>query len=145
VASCCAAGLNFGYFYDHSPVIVYDERPPGYTMGSFEPSTVPGCRAPHFWLAGGRSLYDAFGPWYTLLRFTADADPAPLLDEAARIGVPIKLLDIEPGRAPAEYRHALTLCRCDQHIAWRGDRVPEDIPGLLAVLRGAAPAGRAAS
>jgi 2-polyprenyl-6-methoxyphenol hydroxylase-like FAD-dependent oxidoreductase len=140
----CAAGLNFGYFYDSSPIIAYDgERPPAYSMGSFQSSTAPGCRAPHFWLSDGRSLYDAFGSWYTLLRFDADADPARLLHEAARLGVPVKLLDIEPGRAPAEYRHALVLCRCDQHVVWRGDRVPEDVPGLLAVLRGAAPTGRA--
>jgi hypothetical protein len=67
VQQFCCAGLNFGYFYSGSPLIVPDgEAPPAYTMGSFTPSTVPGCRAPHFWLADGRSLYDAFGPGYTL-------------------------------------------------------------------------------
>jgi 2-polyprenyl-6-methoxyphenol hydroxylase-like FAD-dependent oxidoreductase len=146
VPQFCAAGLNFGYFYDNSPVIVYDnERPPAYSMGSFEPSTAPGCRAPHFWLADGGSLYDALGPWYTLLRFDADADPAPLLDQADRLGVPIKLLDIEPGCAPDDYRHAMVLCRCDQHIAWRGDRLPLDARGLVGVLRGAARARPSAS
>lgn len=136
----CAAGLNFGYFYEGSPIIAYDdERPPAYTMGSFTPSTAPGCRAPHFWLADDRSLYDALGPWYTLLRFDTNADARPLLHEANQMAVPIKLLDIEASRAPAEYRHALVLCRCDQHIVWRGDRAPEDISDLLGVLRGAAP------
>src|SRR5690606_9854417 len=44
----CCGGLNFGYCYDASPVIAYDgEAQPAYTMGSFTPSTVPGCRAPH--------------------------------------------------------------------------------------------------
>ena len=63
----CCAGLNFGYFYDRSPIIAYDgEAPPAYTMGGFTPSTVPGCRAPHLWLRDGRSLYDAFGPGYTV-------------------------------------------------------------------------------
>ena len=43
-------GLNFGYYYDHSPVIHYDdEQPPSYDMGTATPSSVPGCRAPHFW------------------------------------------------------------------------------------------------
>ena len=70
VQQFCCAGLNFGYFYTGSPIIATDgEAPPTYSMGSFTPSTVPGCRAPHFWLADGRSLYDAFGPGYTLLRF----------------------------------------------------------------------------
>ena len=69
----CCGGLNFGYYYDRSPIIAYDgERQPAYTMGTFTSSSVPGCRAPHLWLEGRRSLYDALGPDYTLLRF----DPA---------------------------------------------------------------------
>src|SRR5205814_574616 len=64
-----AAGLNFGYFYDSSPLIAYDGAGhPSYTIGSFTPSSVPGCRVPHLWLDDGRSLYDALGPEYTLLR-----------------------------------------------------------------------------
>jgi len=60
VQQYCCAGLNFGYYYDQSPVIVYDEeRAPDYSMGSFTPSTVPGCRAPHFWMPDGQSAYDA--------------------------------------------------------------------------------------
>jgi hypothetical protein len=47
VQQFCCAGLNFGYFYAGSPLIVGDgEAPPAYTMGSFTASTVPGCRAP---------------------------------------------------------------------------------------------------
>ena len=58
----CCGGLNFGYFYDASPIIAYDGEPaPGYTMANFTPSTVPGCRVPHLWLRDGRSLYDALG------------------------------------------------------------------------------------
>ena len=50
----CCAGLNFGYFYDASPIIAYDgEAHPAYTMGEFGSSTVPGCRAPHFCSAIG--------------------------------------------------------------------------------------------
>jgi hypothetical protein len=63
----CCGGLNFGYFYDRSPIIVYDgAEQPAYTMAEFTPSTVPGCRAPHFWLRNGRSTYDLLGPGYTL-------------------------------------------------------------------------------
>src|SRR5207253_4302454 len=75
VQQFCCAGLNFGYFYRGSPIILADgEEPPPYTMGSFTESTVPGCRAPHFWLPDGRSLYDAFGQGYTLLRFDPRVD-----------------------------------------------------------------------
>ena len=63
-------------------------------MGSFTPSTVPGCRTPHLWLPGGRSLYDAVGNGFALLRFDPTLQVDGLLDAAARRGVPLTLLDI---------------------------------------------------
>src|SRR5256885_2506107 len=70
VQQYACAGLNFGSYYDRSPIIVYDgAKPPGYTMSSYTPSTVPGCRTPHFWCEDGSSLYDAMGSEFTLLRF----------------------------------------------------------------------------
>ena len=43
VAQYCCAGLNFGYYYDQSPIIAYDgEAHPPYTMGSSPP---PPCLA----------------------------------------------------------------------------------------------------
>jgi len=140
VQQFCCAGLNFGYYYDRSPLIAYDgESPPAYTMGGFTPSTVPGCRAPHFFLADGHSLYDAFGSDYTLLRFDAGADATALLAAARARRVPMTLLDVQRADAPAEYRHALVLCRADQHVAWRGDEVPADPGALIERLRGARP------
>jgi 2-polyprenyl-6-methoxyphenol hydroxylase-like FAD-dependent oxidoreductase len=137
VQQFCCAGLNFGYYYEGSPIIARDdEQPPPYTMGSFTPSTVPGCRAPHFWLADGRSLYDAFGQGYTLLRFDADADARPFLAAARARNVPVTLLDIAGVGVPEGYRHKLVLCRDDQHVAWRGDRVPDDAAALVELLRG---------
>ncbi len=143
VAQFCCAGLNFGYFYDRSPIIVGDgESAPPYTMGTFTESTVPGCRAPHFWLADGRSVYDAFGPGYTLLRFSSAVEVGPLRAAAAACGMPLVVLDVarETTRVPDAYRHALALCRPDQHVAWRGDRLPHAVERLVDVLRGAAPA-----
>lgn len=137
----CCAGLNFGYFYLGSPIIVPDgEAPPAYTMGSFTPSTVPGCRAPHFWLADGRSLYDAIGPGYTLMCFGRALDTAPLEAQARALRIPLLRLDIEDGiDVPAAYRHNLVLCRSDQHVVWRADALPADAAALSAltdVMRG---------
>jgi 2-polyprenyl-6-methoxyphenol hydroxylase-like FAD-dependent oxidoreductase len=138
VQQFCCAGLNFGYFYDRSPIIVYDqEQAPPYTMGGFSPSTVPGCRAPHFWLPDGRSLYDAFGPGYTLLCFDPALDVTPLLEAASARGVPVVSLQLERASAVEGYRHALVLCREDQHVAWRGDSLPDDIDRFVDLLRGA--------
>jgi hypothetical protein len=138
VQQFCCAGLNFGYYYEASPIIVPDdEAPPAYTMGGFTPSTVPGCRAPHVWLQDGRSLYDAFGPGYTLLRLDGTVDTAPLVAAAQGRGVPLTVLDLSDLSLPEAYRHPLVLCRQDQHVAWRGDRLPDDPVALVDLLRGA--------
>jgi 2-polyprenyl-6-methoxyphenol hydroxylase-like FAD-dependent oxidoreductase len=125
VQQYCCAGLNFGYYYDQSPVIVYDEEcAPDYSMGSFQSSSVPGCRAPHFWLADGRSVYDALGPAYTLLCFTSPlCDTVDALKRQAAIArMPLTVLDVSSqADVPPEYRHAFVLVRSDAHTVWRGD------------------------
>jgi 2-polyprenyl-6-methoxyphenol hydroxylase-like FAD-dependent oxidoreductase len=137
VQQFCCGGLNFGYFYKGSPIIATDgEEPPAYTMGGFTPSTVPGCRAPHLWLADGRSLYDAFGPGYTLLRFDRRSEVAALEEAARACGMPLAVVDVDAPEIPRAYRHRLVLCRADQHVAWRGDRVPAQAAELVALLRG---------
>jgi hypothetical protein len=143
VQQYCCAGLNFGYFYDRSPLIAYDgETAPPYTMGDFTPSTVPGARTPHFWLADGRSLYDALGPGYTLLRLDARIPVEPLLQAAAAQGVPLALLDVDAAAGvPGAYRHGLVISRPDQHVAWRGNAVPADSVALIDLIRGAAGTG----
>src|SRR5258705_12209397 len=84
VQQYACAGLNFGTYYDRSPIIAYDgAEHPSYTMDSYTPSTVPGCRTPHLWLEDGSSPYDQMGPEFTLLRFEPAAEVAPL-DAAAR-------------------------------------------------------------
>ena len=99
---------------------------------------MPGCRTPHLWLDDGRSLYDAMGSEFTLLRMNPDADTRPLEEAAAQRGVPLKVLDVKSAEAPALYRHALVLSRPDQHVAWRGDRAPADALALIDRVRGAA-------
>ena len=108
-------------------------------MGDFTPATVPGCRAPHLWLADGRSLYDTLGPGYTLLRFDPAIDAGPLLDAARERRVPLILRDIDAPDAASLYPRKLVLVRADQHIAWRGDAPPDDAGALLDHLRGAIP------
>src|SRR2546421_166079 len=145
VQQYAALGLNFGTYYDRSPIIAYDgAEHPAYTMNSYTPSTVPGCRTPHFLRADGSSLYDAMGPEFTLLRFDAAAEVAALEGAARERGVPLRILDIKPvpgvnHPVAAIYDgSALVLSRPDQHVAWRGDRVPADPRTLIDRVRGAA-------
>jgi hypothetical protein len=133
VQQYCCAGLNFGYFYANSPIIAYDgATAPEYTMGSFTPSTVPGARLPHFWLADGDSIYDRLGPYYTLVRSDPNVDVTPLLKSAEAHGTPLMLLDIEG--EPSELDRKLIIVRPDRHIAWRSDTLPASSLGLLETL-----------
>jgi 2-polyprenyl-6-methoxyphenol hydroxylase-like FAD-dependent oxidoreductase len=143
VQQYCCAGLNFGYYYDNSPLIAYDgERPPPYTMGGFTPSTAPGARAPHVWLGAGRSLYDAFGPGYTLLHLDAGVQISPLVAAAASSNMPLTVIDLHDNEdAKKNYAEALVMVRPDQHIVWRGASVPADPGSLIALLTGAARGG----
>ncbi|CAN5245401.1 FAD-dependent oxidoreductase [soil metagenome] len=137
VQQYCCEGLNFGYYYDQSPVIAYDgERAPEYGMGEYTPSTVPGCRMPHFWLGKGRSLYDALGEAYTLVRFDASRDVAPLETAMRANGVPLAIVDADRTEQPGLFAHDLFLVRPDQHVAWRGDNIPAGAEALVQLLRG---------
>ena len=134
----CCGGLNFGYYYDNSPIIAYDgESPPGYTMGTFTSSTVPGCRAPHFWLDGRSSLYDTLGADYTLLRLDPGVRVDRLVEAAGRRHVPLAVLDVEASAVEEFYKRKLVLVRPDQHIAWRGDEEPAAPLDLIDLVRGA--------
>jgi 2-polyprenyl-6-methoxyphenol hydroxylase-like FAD-dependent oxidoreductase len=138
VGQACCGGLNFGYFYDTSPVIVYDgEEPPPYNIYDFRQSTVPGCRTPHLWLRDERSLYDAVGPEFTLLRFDPAVDIDGLVTAAQQRGVPLAVLDLDADDSATLYPHKLLVSRPDQHVAWRGDKLPKDPVGLIDRLRGA--------
>jgi 2-polyprenyl-6-methoxyphenol hydroxylase-like FAD-dependent oxidoreductase len=132
-------GLNFGTYYDRSPIIAYDgSEHPAYTMNSYTPSTVPGCRTPHLWRGDGTSLYDAMGPEFTLLRFDSKIDVAALEAAARERRVPLKVLDIDRPVAATLDCGGLVLSRPDQHVAWRGDTLPADPLALIDRVRGAA-------
>jgi 2-polyprenyl-6-methoxyphenol hydroxylase-like FAD-dependent oxidoreductase len=139
VTQYAASGLNFGYYYDASPIIAYDgAEAPAYGMGHFTSSTVPGCRVPHLWLAGGRSLYDVAGGDFALLRLDPEAETEPLERAAARAGLPLRVVTVD-GDDPlrAAYTTRLLIARPDQHVGWRGDALPDDPGALVDLLRGA--------
>src|SRR5262245_23705082 len=133
----CCGGLNFGYFYADSPIIAHDGGAhPAYSMGRFESSSVPGCRAPHLWLRNGRSLYDALGSNYTLMRFDPAVGISGIIDAAAHRNFPLSVLDIDAPDARRLYERKLVLVRPDQHVAWRGDEEPAAPLNLVDLVRG---------
>lgn len=143
VQQFACAGLNYGYYYDDSPLIVPDgEAAPSYTMHDYTPSTVPGCRLPYFRLPDGGSLYDMLGDEFTLIRFDPNVAVDRLLAAADARGVPLRLLDLSRADAPDVYRHALVISRPDIHIGWRGDIAPSNPDALLDRLTGWSLPGR---
>ncbi|MDX3906326.1 MAG: FAD-dependent monooxygenase [Pigmentiphaga sp.] len=132
-------GINLGYRYDDSCVICYDASPrPPLTVSTYEQTTLPGARAPHAWLAPGRSTLDAFGRGFTLVRSGPDAPPAdPFAAAAARLGIPFSVLDIADPDICRLYERKLVLVRPDGHVGWRGHLVPAQPEAIFDTLRGA--------
>lgn len=127
-------GVILGYRYEDSPIIVGDgSAPPTRDYRNYVPSAHPGCLAPHAWLEDGSSLYDHFGPGFTLLA-TSDAAAEDLdraRESASAVGVPLKILKPNARELADLYQARYALIRPDQHIAWRADEVPSQAASLL--------------
>jgi 2-polyprenyl-6-methoxyphenol hydroxylase-like FAD-dependent oxidoreductase len=135
IAQFAPVGLNFGYFYDSSPIICYDgTQPPPYTMGEVTPSTVPGCRMPHF-SVGGVAVLDLLGPDYTLIRFNDKIEVANFLAECQVAHLPISLVTATKPIDSGAFLHDLLIVRFDQHVVWRGDSLV-NAKYVIDVLRG---------
>lgn len=132
-------GAQFGAAYRGSPVVVPDgTEPPPATFGEFAPSASPGARAPHLWLAEGRSLYDEVAhEGFTLLHFDAAASVTGLAKAAASRGVPLRVVEVSHPDAQAAYGAAIALIRPDHHVAWRGAVAPADPLAVIDTIRGA--------
>ena len=67
-------GTALGQVYDNSPIVCDDGTPPPEaSISEYRPTTRPGARAPHAWLADGRSTLDLYGRGFTLVKLGADA------------------------------------------------------------------------
>ncbi len=133
-------GIHLGYRYEGSPICWPDgsAMPPD-SPNAYVQTARPGHRAPHGWLADGRSTLDLFGRGFTLLGFDADAkQAAPLLEAARQRRVPIAFAAIAEPQIAAVYERKFVLVRPDGHVAWRDDRMPEDPLRVTDVVRGAA-------
>ena len=136
-------GVVLGGRYQDSPAIIPDgARPPREQVTEYEPCAYPGCLAPHFWMQDGTSLYDHFGPGFTLLagREAPSAEISRLQRAAAQRTVPLKAITLADSRFATLYQARFALVRPDQHVAWRGDRLPRDALDLIDRVRGSAAA-----
>ena len=130
-------GIQLGARYDGSPIVVPDgTAPPPDDPIHYTPSACPGGRAPHLFLGRNDSLFDHFGPGFTLLRLAGDQDSRPLAAAAKARGVPFKSFDVGLAEGRALYGADLALIRPDQHVAWRANALPEDCGALIARVTG---------
>ena len=119
-------GVHLGTRYEDSPLV--DAEPGPSTPDSanlYQPCARPGHRAPHSWLKDGSSLYDRFGPRFTLLCLAGGGDV--VVPEAARSLLPgLTLAHVDEAGVRELYRSDFVLIRPDQHVAWRGNALIED-------------------
>ena len=131
-------GIAMGYRYEGSPIVWPDGgEPPPDSVTEYVQSTFPGARAPHAWLAPGRSTLDRFGRGYVMVRSGEAPGTAALEAEATRRRVPLETVVLDSPAALAVYDRRLVLVRPDGHVAWRGDSV-RDADALVARVIGAA-------
>lgn len=130
-----AEGLILGYSYDASPVIVPDgSAPVSQAVSDYRPTARPGARAPHAWISDRVSTLDLFGDGMTLLRFGDQG--AALLAAAARVGLPLRVHDIDDPEIAALYESPLVLVRPDGHVCWRGTGGTVDADMVIETVRG---------
>jgi len=137
-------GAHLGYRYENSPVCWPDgtTAPPD-DPRVYVPTARPGHRAPHAFLADGRSTLDLFGRGFALIGFGADAaEAAPLLEAAKKRNLPLTFTAIAEPHIAALYERKFVLVRPDGHVAWRDDRMPVDALCVIDVVRGAADRGK---
>jgi len=132
-------GVHLGYVYDPSPIVIPDGGPrPIDDEFEYEPSSFPGARAPHAWLAEAQSILDLFGDGFALLKFAESATDS--IEQAALLRkVPLGVHSIRNKEAARLYDKPLVLVRPDGHVAWRGERAPQDPLALIDTVRGAGP------
>ncbi len=130
-------GAELGYRYANSPIVWPDPgEPPEDNVMKYVPTSFPGARLPHVWLADGSALHDHIGDGYTLLCLGDNAGADALARGFAAYNAPFTTLNINDGHARAIYGYDLLLLRPDLHVVWRGDRLPDDPAKLVAVATG---------
>lgn len=134
-------GVQLGARYDGSPIIIPDGTPPADSFTKYQPTSIPGGRAPHAWLDAthdrGGSLFDRLGTGFTLLRLGPHAPAADSMKiAAARHRIPLDVLEVADPEVRDLYGCDLALVRPDQHIGWRGNAIPSDCEQLLRRLVG---------
>jgi len=127
-------GAELGYRYVDSPIICNVPGGPEHLFREYQPTTWPGARLPHVWLADGTPMQDRIPDGYTILKLGGSKADARGLQSALRDrGAPVTVIEAGDSRAREIYERDLILLRPDLHVVWRGNAAPKD-PALIAAV-----------
>lgn len=120
-------GVVLGYRYNGSPIVVPDVSTPEplesvSLITEFVPTTWPGGRAPHVFLKDGKtSIFDLYGPDFTIVDFTPTGAISDMFVEAANgLGIPLVKLHLHNEKHCRDiWERDLVLVRPDGFVAWR--------------------------
>lgn len=132
------SGIELGYRYVGSPIVAGEPDDDGADLKEFTyvPTTRPGARLPHVWLEDGSALNDELGLGFTLLTYGDDWSTAGLRQAFAKVSCPFEVKQLHSEAARSVFGRDLILVRPDLHVAWRGNRMPEDPDELVALVTG---------
>jgi 2-polyprenyl-6-methoxyphenol hydroxylase-like FAD-dependent oxidoreductase len=131
-------GAELGYRYTDSPIIFPEAgEAPETNFMIYVPTSWPGARLPHVWLADGTALHDHIDDGYTLLCLGGvQVDNTALARAFASHAAPFTVLEIAEERPRVIYGYDLLLLRPDLHVVWRGSSLPDDPAKLAALVTG---------
>jgi FAD-dependent monooxygenase len=131
-------GTELDVRYDNSPIVCTpDGQAPPWDRRTFVPTVRAGHRAPNIVVGPDETLFDSFGPGFTLVDACRRPEAKRLVDEAALSGISLHHLVVEDSRCRELYENQLVLVRRDLHIAWSGASVA-DAAAIIGRARGAA-------
>ena len=130
-------GAELGYRYVGSPVMAEEPGGPEQLFRTYDPIAWTGVRLPHAWVADGVAMQDRMGDGWTVLRLGGDPAAGQALVAALRaLGAPAAEVALPDGRLRELYGRDLFLLRPDLHIAWRGNKAPDDPAALARLVTG---------
>jgi 2-polyprenyl-6-methoxyphenol hydroxylase-like FAD-dependent oxidoreductase len=128
-------GVELGYRYDASPIIISEAETPEIDPLTYRPNTIPGARLPHIFLKDGASIHDRLGKYFTLVVID-EGDVTPFENAAQELAIPLTIVKLARPDLMTIYQRNLLLVRPDQHVAWRGDKLPDDLVALFKKVAG---------
>jgi hypothetical protein len=130
-------GAELGYRYVDSPIICNVPGGPEHLFREYQPTTWPGARLPHVWLADDTPMQDRIPDGYAILKLGGTKADARGLHSALRDrGAPVSVIEAGDARAREIYECDLVLVRPDLHVVWRGNAAPDDPARIAAIATG---------